>query len=179
MFEDWKQAWRQAVENFQREVRESQPGIPLRVKAMERELVSAGGALTKLEQEIHRARRQAEKERQEETVCRRREGLAREAGDDETVRVAIEFAVRHSERAELLERKAAVLEEERALLGRDVEEMRRLLNEAAAAAAQAPPPKDTAKLDERDFSRLEHDARHRAAEARLEELKKRMRSDVS
>jgi len=179
MFDDWKQAWRQAVENFQREVRESPPGVPLRVRAMERELVSAGGALTKLEQEIGRTRRQAEKERHEETVCRRREGFARDAGDDETVRVAGEFAIRHSERAALLERKAVVLEEERALLGRDVDEMRRLLNEAAAAAAQAPPPKETTKLDERDFSRLEHDARHRAAEARLEELKKRMRSDVS
>jgi hypothetical protein len=178
MFEDWKQAWRQAVENFQREVRESQPGVPLRVRAMERELASAGGALTKLEQEIKRARRNAERERHEEAVCRRREGLARAAGDEETVRVAVEFAVRHAERAQLLERKIAVLEEERALLGRDVAEMRRMLNEAAAAATaagQATSPKQTDRLDERAFSRLEHDARDRAAEARLEELKKRMR----
>src|SRR5688572_13261931 len=120
MFDDWKQAWRQAVENFQREVRESPPGVPLRVRAMERELVSAGGALTKLEQEIGRTRRQAEKERHEENVCRRREGLARAAGDDETVRVAGGFAIRHSERAALLKRKAGVLVEEHALRGRVV-----------------------------------------------------------
>jgi phage shock protein A len=178
MFEDWKQAWREAVENFQREVRESQPGVPLRVRAMERELASAGGALTKLEQEIRRTRREAEKERHEETVCRRREDLARTAGDEETVRVAVEFAARHVERAELLERKTAVLEDERTLLSRDVDEMRRLLNEAAAAArtaAETTAPKQTEKLDERAFSRLEHEARDRAAEARLEELKKRMR----
>lgn len=178
MFEDWKQAWRQAVENFQREVRESQAGLPLRVRAMERELASAGGALTKLEHEIGRAQRAAQKERHEETVCRRREALAREAGDEETVRVAVDFAVRHAERAALLERKAAVLEEERALLGRDVAEMRRMLNEAAAAASaagEATPPKERDQLDERAFTRLEHEARDRAAEARLEELKKRMR----
>jgi hypothetical protein len=175
MFEDWKQAWRQAVENFQREVRESQPGVPLRVRAMERELASAGGALAKLEQEIGRTRRDAQKERHEETVCRRREGMARAAGDTETVRIALEFAVRHAERAQLLERKAAVLEEERALLARDVAEMRRMLNEAAAAAGAPTPPKDGEKLDESAFSRLEHDARDRAADARLEELKKRMR----
>jgi hypothetical protein len=179
MFEDWKQAWRQAVENFQREVRDAQPGVPLRVRAMERELASAGGALTKLEQEIGRTRRDAQKERHEETVCRRREGLARAAGDEETVRIAVEFAVRHAERAALLERKAAVLEEERALLARDVAEMRRMLNEAAAAAAASAPKdsekKENDKLDERAFSRLEHDARDRAADARLEELKKRMR----
>src|SRR5919109_4245062 len=150
MFEGWKQAWRQAVENFQREVRETQPGVPLRVRAMERELASAGGALTKLEQEIKRARRDAEKERHEEAVCRRREGLAHAAGDDETVRIAVEFALRHAERAQLLERKVAVLEDERALLGRDVAEMRRMLNEAAAASAAAgtsPAPKPSDQLD--------------------------------
>src|SRR5215208_3382163 len=158
MFDDWKQAWRQAVENFHREVRESPPGVPLRVRTMERELASAGGALTKLEQEIGRAQREAQKERKEEAVCRRREGLARAAGDDETVRIALEFAVRHTQRAELLERKAAVLEEERALLGRDVAEMRRVLNEVAAAS-EATPPRKPDKLDERAFSRLENEAR--------------------
>src|SRR5687767_12248572 len=105
MFDDWKRAWRQAVENFQREVRESPPGAPLRVKAMERELTSAGGALTKLEQEILRTRREAEQERESAVVARRREALARKAGDDETVRIAVEFAARHEERADLLERK--------------------------------------------------------------------------
>jgi hypothetical protein len=178
MFEDWKQAWRQAVENFQREVRESQPGVPLRVRAMERELASAGGALTKLEQEIARARREADTERHEEAVCRRRESLARNAGDEETVRIAVEFAVRHAERAGLLDRKAAVLEEERALLGRDVAEMRRVLNEVAARsgiASETTPPQESDRLDDHAFSRLETEARERDADARLEELKKRMR----
>ena len=177
MFDDWKQAWRQAVENFQREVREAEPGAPLRVRAMERELASAGGALTKLEREIEQTRRDADKERREETVCRRREGLAREVGDQETVRLAIEFAARHAERAALLERKVTVLVEERALLARDVAEMRRLVEQVAPGIApgDGAKPQESAALDDRDFSRLEHEVRQRAADERLEELKRRMR----
>jgi phage shock protein A len=181
MFEDWKHAWRQAVENFQREVSGADAGTPLRLRAMERELISAGGALARLDEEIARTLRQASREREEEAVCRRREGLAREAGDGETVRVAQDFAARHQERAEVLERKARVLEEERALLARDVDGMRRTLDEAgvdttanvgpgtAGRAAAEPSP------DDRVFTRLEHDARERAADARLEELKRKMR----
>jgi hypothetical protein len=190
MFEDWKQAWRQAVDNFQREIRDAEAGSPPRVRAMEREIASASGALVKLEAEIRQARREAAQEREAEAVCRRREGLARNAGDDETVRVAADFAVRHGERASLFERKVVVLEEERALLTRDVATMRATLREAAPAAgavggapsagdvgdappsAERPPRPD---LDERAFSRLENEARDRAADEKLEELKRRMR----
>src|SRR5690606_4121595 len=126
MFDDWKQAWRQAVENFQREIA---GGAPPRVRAMERELTSAGGALAKLDDEIRRTKRELEKERHEEQVCRRREALARNVGDEETVRIAVEYAARHAERAAVLERKIAVLDDERTLLARDVEVMRQTLAE--------------------------------------------------
>src|SRR5688572_8577341 len=109
MFEEWKQAWRQAVENFQREVNEGTPAAP-RLRAMEHELASASGALSRLSAEIRTTRNELAKEREAEQVCRRRETLARNAGDAETQRIAADFAVRHSERAGLLDRKAAVLE---------------------------------------------------------------------
>jgi hypothetical protein len=188
MFEDWKQAWRQAVENFQRELAEDTPAAAgPRVRAMERELTSAAGALARLEEEIRRTRREAATEREAEEVCRRRERLARDAGDEETVRVAIEFAARHAERAAVLQRKAEVLEDERSLLQRDMDGMRRVIAEAPPAAgaaasanagARADPLDDPAsprRATDHDFSRLEHDARDRAAAARLEELKRRMR----
>jgi hypothetical protein len=183
MFDDWKQAWRQAVENFQREVRDTGSGAAPRVRAMEREIVSASGALHKLDDEIRRTTAEAAAEREAEQVCRRREGLAREAGDEETVRVAVEFGARHAERAAVLARKLEVLREERALLARDVEEMRKVIAEAAPAAATVGTGTDphSDALDEeqarsdRDFSRLERDARERAATERLEELKRRMR----
>lgn len=182
MFEDWKQAWRQAVENFQREVRESEPGAVPRVRAMEREIVSASGALSKLDAEIHRTAADTAAERDAEQVCRRREGLARDVGDEETVRIAADFAVRHAERAAVLARKLEVLREERALLARDIDEMKKVIATATpasasvgAGAAGAAAQHGDGEGRDREFSRLEQDARERAAAERLEELKRRMR----
>jgi phage shock protein A len=183
MFEDWKRAWREAVENFQREMQAGEPQMPPRVRAMERELVSASGALTKLDREILQTQRELAAEQESEQVCRRREELARNAGDDETVRLAVDFAARHAERASVLTRKLAVLHDERALLDRDIGEMRRLVADAAAAAppdsvggatAASPTFDEEAAARDRDFSRLERDAREKAAAERLEELKRRM-----
>lgn len=181
MFEDWKQAWRQAVENFQREARGGSTGAPPRVVAMERELTSASGALGKLEDEIRRTHRDLEREREEEQKCRRREALARNVADEETVRIAVEFADRHAERSAVLERKIAVLEDERALLSRDVAAMRSTLADLAPASASTgvgtgePPRASRDEAGDREFSRLERDVRERAADERLEELKRRMK----
>lgn len=184
MFEDWKQAWRQAVENFHREAGDGSIGAPPRVRAMERELTSAAGALGKLEDEVRRTRRDLAKEREEEQVCRRREALARDVADEETVRIAVEFAQRHAERAAVLDRKIAVLMDERALLSRDVDAMRARLAEIAPPAAahgvgdgagRAAPAQDDRGT--REFSRMEREARERAADQRLEELKRRMQKD--
>ncbi|HUF51947.1 MAG TPA: hypothetical protein VMN60_14075 [Longimicrobiales bacterium] len=176
MFEEWKQAWRQAVENFQRELSDGAPAAP-RLRAMERELTSASGALTKLAAEIRATRSELERERDAAQVCRRREALARDAGDGDTERIAGEFAVRHTERAALLERKVVVLEDERALLARDVADMKQLVDHAAAtsrATMGAGEDLPTAS-DDAAFSRLARDAREREADARLEELKRKMR----
>lgn len=181
MFDDWKQAWRDAVENFHREA--GGGDAPPRIRAMERELTSVSGALGRLDEEIRRTRRDLEKEREAEQVCRRREGLARAVNDEETVRIAAEYAQRHAERADVLDRKIVVLDEERALLSRDVDEMRRTLRELAPSAP-APGVGDgtatssSASHDDthaRDFSRMEREARERAADEKLEELKRRMR----
>jgi len=181
MFEDWKHAWRQAVENFHREAGGGGTGAPPRVRAMERELTSASGALGNLDEEIRRARRDLAKEREAEAVCRRRETLARNVSDDETVRVAAEFAVRHAERAAVLDRKIAVLEDERALLARDVDGMRVKLGEVSASAGLSngarPSPDQQDDRGSGEFSRLEREARERAADERLEELKRRMQKD--
>ena len=178
MFDEWKQAWRQAVENFQRELTEGAPAAP-RLRAMERELVSASGALTRLAAEIRATQAELAKEREAEQVCRRREGLARDARDAETERIAAEYAVRHAQRAGLLERKVAVLEEERTLLTHDVADMKRLVDQVAATSrtsvGSSPAPDTGFSRDDAMFSRLERDARERAADERLEELKRKMR----
>jgi hypothetical protein len=204
MFEDWKRAWRQAVENFQREVHDGMPGAPPPIRAMERELVSASGALSKLDDEIRRTRSTVESELREEQVCRRRESLARNVDDGETARIAAEFGDRHAERAAVLARKQAALEEERSLLARDLEVMRGVIAKAAESlgtsqgagsfggrpesfgsqpgafgsqsGSSGGQPGTSAGVDndDRDFSRLERQARERAAAERLEEMKRRM-----
>lgn len=182
MFEDWKHAWRAAVDNFRRELEESEAddGSPAHVRAMRRELQAARSALDRLDREIGRARKDAEAERTEEATCRRREVLARRVGDEETVRLASDFATRHAERADILERKVAVFVQERALLSRDLEEMERVMAAQPGAdevLKEAPRPDvlEERAREDRDFARLDREARERAAEQRLEELKKRMR----
>lgn len=183
MFEDWKKAWREAVENFRRELEEvdTEGGGSPDVRAMRRDLVSARGALDKLDLEIERTRKEGAAEREQEAVCRRREGLARNIGDEETARLAGEFAVRHAERALVMERKVDVLVEERTLLRRDLDAMQETLKAqpgGAAAAFEAPPDPDVLEQrarEDRDFARLDREARERAAEQRLEELKRKMR----
>lgn len=183
MFEDLKKAWREAVDNFRQEVAGDDEGGDARTRAMNRELMTARSVLEKLDGEIRRTRREAADERESEAVCRRREEMARNIGDEETVRIAVGFCARHAERAGVLERKAEVLEEERSLLVRDLESMEKTIAERPDAPRVSAPASDSPQdafedrtdRDFRDFSELERDARERAADERLEELKRRMR----
>lgn len=195
MFQELKDAWREAVENFRRELAGGE-GTPARdrLRAMQEDLSVAASALDALERDIAAAHRQAAAAREEEAVCRRREAMARNIGDAETAAIAERFAARHAEHAAILERKAAVLEAERALLRRELAEMKRILEErkletgpagdgAASAGAAASGARHDAgrggisKDDAADaeFRRLEREERERRAEAMLEELKRRMR----
>jgi hypothetical protein len=187
MFQDWKQAWRQAVENFQRELDDD--GGDEGTRAMRRDERIASEAQVRLDAELARARKDAAAERESETVCRRREALAAKVSDAETARIAADYAARHAERAAILERKAEVLEQERALLLRDLEHMRSALaargadpqvaaaNAGAARAADSAAAADPSGREREDFSfrKMEREARERAAEQRLEELKRKLR----
>jgi len=183
MFDDWKKAWREAVHNFRRELAGDEGTADSRTRAMQREFSSAQSALDKLDGEIRRTRREAGEERENEQVCRRREEMARKIDDEETVRIAAEFAVRHAERATILERKADVLVQERQLVERDLDSMKQVLAERGVSrpGLNAEPQQELRQMFEererenRDFSRLEKEAAERAAEERLEELKRRMK----
>jgi hypothetical protein len=176
MFQDWKEAWRQAVENFRREIGDDgTPGdASPTARAMVRELTAAREAFSRLEAEILRARRDAEAEREAESICRRRETQARRIADEETIRIAVEYAERHAERAVIFERKVDVLSAERDLLRRDLDAMEKI---AAEHMPRASSPEQLAEREkqERDFGRLEQEAREKAAADRLEELKRKMR----
>jgi hypothetical protein len=182
MFEDWKDAWRDAVANFRRELEGDDEGDGSQTRTMEKQFGAVQDVLERLDIEIRRARRQAGEERENEQVCKRREDMARRIGDEETVRIAIEFGVRHSERATVLEKKVDVFLEERSLLVRDIETMKQTLEERGIHAGPTTGGRGTLnevdprrERENRDFSRLERNAKEREAEERLEELKKRMR----
>ncbi|MEO5509873.1 MAG: hypothetical protein ABIV28_02095 [Longimicrobiales bacterium] len=182
MFDDWKNAWRVAVENFEREVRAD--GSADQGRGMRRQLATARGALTRLEAEIERAAAEAVAEREAEQVCIRRQTMACDIDDQETVRIAEEYAVRHAERASIYERKTEVLRDERELLVRDIEVME---TEIGSHVPHEPISEGTryttATEKEEAEERLRHDhelarlRRERAASEKLEELKKRMRPE--
>jgi len=189
MFEEWKRAWRDAVANFWRELDDAGPGVGSeRIAAMRRDARAARAELDRVAEELNRARAQFAEERKAEEDCRRREGLARRIGDEETARIAAEYAARHAERAAVLEAKVRAIEAELAMRRRDVEEMEAALRQLEAAtgpggAAHGPGGavdggggagvfEDDAISPE--FRRMERAAREREAERRLEELKRRM-----
>jgi hypothetical protein len=175
MLEGWKRAWREAVANFHHELSDGvdSPEAAAHRRALRREIATARGVLAQLDAEIRQTARQAAAERVSESDCRRRESLARSAGDAETEQLAVEYAQRHGERARVLERKVGVLQEERALLAGDVASMERLAPDVAADAAAG--DAHGGRPGDAEFSRLQQDQRERTADARLEELKRRMR----
>jgi len=214
MFEDLREAWKEAVDNFWREL-DDDAGDESRkqLSAMRHQVTSVEAEVRRLDVEVARAQASAAAERREEETCRRRRTMAEGIGDAETARVAETFADRAAERAAVMERKAEVLTAEQGLRARELGEMRASLDAATAAlaagAATAPRaagpgaphaggvgtgggrtsgesntlgdwpdpanPADAERLQrDIEFRRMQREAREKAAEARLEELKKRM-----
>lgn len=179
MFDDLRDAWRQAVQNFWDELQAGGDGHP-QIRVMQRELASARGELKRLEDERLRYRTRRSHEREQEEICVRREKMARDIGDAETADIAVRYAVRHRERTAILERRIELIEQEEGLLGRDVEEMEAALREVQQNAGQLDDLGSTRVAsgpdpDAADFRHLEQERRERAAQERLEELKRRMR----
>lgn len=199
MFKDWKQAWQQAVENFQRELGDddSPSGSP-QIGSMRSDLGKAKAALQGLAEDLVETRKEVAAEEEAERTCIRRKELAERIGDQETVRLAEEWAQRHSQRADLLRRKVEILAAELEMRREELRRMEVALEdavktvtaggataggaapgEAAAgsvggASTNAPEPNPERSRQDAAFRRLDQEARERAAQARLEELKKRM-----
>ena len=129
-------------------------------------------------------------QREIETAERRR-SLAAGISDAETVQVAEGYLAKHRERAGVLERKAAAQREEIALAERDMGEMTAQLDEvtkrrgtidAERSSAEAWASLGRAGVDRPELdaeqealkARMDRAAREAEADAKLEELKKRM-----
>ena len=154
-------------------------------------VVEARAALSQMREALERTDRELALERREIETAERRRALAAGIDDAETVQVAESYLGRHRERAAVLERKAAAQREEMALAERDLADMTRQLEEvtkrrgtidadrssAAAWASLGRAGVDRPELDpeqEALKSRMDRAAREAEADAKLEELKKRM-----
>ena len=175
MFRDFKNAWRQAVDNFWRELEADGATAAEQARGVYREVAKARAQLDALTVEIGDAKQRLEAEREQIRVCERRERLASGIGDHETARIAAEYRARHQERADVLARKLEVLEAERGLCRRDLGEMERALQERGVGEPVRPELDDLNRHPREDeFRNLEDVDRSRSAEERLEELKRRM-----
>ncbi|MGD2067091.1 MAG: hypothetical protein PVI57_00295 [Gemmatimonadota bacterium] len=132
MFENLRNAFREAVENFNRELdRDRVPeAIDKLLRDMREEVTEAKTRLHDLEKGIERARAEAARESKEIATCERRERMARDIGDEETARVAAEYGEKHSKRKEVLEKKAKALEDELRVRRAEIEEMLEKIKEA-------------------------------------------------
>ncbi|MDZ7778593.1 MAG: hypothetical protein U5R14_01480 [Gemmatimonadota bacterium] len=132
MFEELRAAFRQAIENFNRELhRDEVPEtIDELLKSMQRELVDVRTQLSELEEQIQRARTEADHEAEQAEACRRREKMARRIEDSETADLAAEYGERHTKRHTLLEKKITALEEELSFRRKDAEEMLEKIQDA-------------------------------------------------
>ena len=175
MFEDWKRAWEQAVANFERELadEDGNQSAGQRTNAMRRDLAAAQKALDRLEVELGQARKEADAEAEAVQTCERRAAMAERIGDSETVRVAQEFARKHTEREAILRRKVDVLQDE-LVMRRD--ELGGMEQQAAAEIAEIRKLEDERLQHDVEFRKLDRERREKDADARLEELKKRMKS---
>ena len=125
MFAKLRAAFREAVQNFKTELNRDQ--IPETVDSllagMYREATDAKAYVSKLEKDLATARARAREESGQAEVCRRRQNQALGIGDEETVRVAEDFAVRHEQRAQVMEGKAEAILRELTVCRSDLDEM--------------------------------------------------------
>jgi hypothetical protein len=144
-----------------------------------------------MQEELAKAEQQLALHRTEIDTATRRRDLAAGINDAETVAVAEKYLARHQERFAVLERKVAAQSEELSLAERDLAEMTTQLQEAArrnpkltseqsAQAAWNELGQGGMDRPETDLEgellkgRMERAAREAQADAKLEEMKKRM-----
>lgn len=132
MFDDLRNAFREAVQNFKDELdRDRVPeNVDRLLGGMIQEVTHARTQLKQIQADLDETRRRVTSEEQQVATNRRREAMARDIGDEETTRLAAEYAERHEKRLEVFRRKAVALEQEVTLLDAEVEEMMVKVKEA-------------------------------------------------
>ncbi len=135
MFENLRNAFREALDNFQKELnREAVPeNVDKLLRGMIDEAADAKVRLRELEDEIARAEAEAEAEKKQAMTALRRRDMAERIGDAETVEVATKFAEKHGRRQVVLEQKVRALREEVEVRTSEIQDMMASIKEARDA----------------------------------------------
>jgi phage shock protein A len=125
MFDDLRAAFREALDNFNKELgRDQVPGtVDALLAGMRDEIVDEKAEVAGLEAQLERTLAQASQEKERGATTRRREEMARRIDDTETADLAAEHAAKQEGHHVLLERKATALREELVFRRRTLEEM--------------------------------------------------------
>lgn len=137
LFDDLRQAFREAVDNFKEELNRDEVSgtVDRLLQGMVTEVTDAKARLKSVEADLETTRLRVAAEEDQVATMERRQRMALEIGDDETAGLAAEFLARHSHRLEIFRKKGAALEQEAALLRSEVSEMMEKLQEARASRA--------------------------------------------
>lgn len=147
-----------------------------RREALYAALVEAKAGLALMREQLAEAERALAAERQQLADAERRGTLAGGIGDHETADIAKRFVEKHGERVALLERKVAVQRDELALAEREYEGMRSDLGQRESPVGHGPVPEPD--LDDAVLRHeLDRARRESAAEAQLEQLKRKVRGE--
>lgn len=134
MFENLRNAFREAVDNFNKELnRDDIPDVVDKLLyQMQEEITDAKAQIYTLEGQIKKAIQLADMEEKEVGTCRRREEMAKRIGDEDTAKVAAEYAEKHERRREIQAQKALALKQEMEMKKAEVEDMMEKFKEARA-----------------------------------------------
>jgi phage shock protein A len=135
MFDSLRNAFREAVDNFNKELHRDQipEAVDRLLSGMRTEVVEAQARVRELEVQIARATAEAEREGAEAATARRRGKMAADIGDADTADVATRYAASREERHRVLEQKAAAMKEELAIRSHEVQDMLAKMQEAQAS----------------------------------------------
>jgi phage shock protein A len=132
MFDDLRAAFREALDNFNKELRRdnvSETADRLLV-GMKNEIADEKVQILDLESQLEKALTGSQREKELGATCRRREKMARDIGDEDTADLAVQHAAKHEGHQALLEKKAAAIREEIEFRRRNVDEMIEKFSEA-------------------------------------------------
>lgn len=132
MFDELRAAFREALDNFNKELHRDQvpETFDKLLIGMKREIVDEKAEVSGLASQLEKTTADIAKLRDQRDTARRREEMAREIEDDDTVKIAAEFATKAEGHLQVLAKKEAALREELTFRERTLEEMTARFHEA-------------------------------------------------